>query len=123
MQATPRHTYQVLTKRPARMLECIRWIEAEFVQPTDHWPLPNVWLGVSVENQHFDDGRIPLLLQTPAAVRIISAEPLPGPLYFRKCCDSSQGPDWHPLIVWKTSYRYKAQSPDECSLGVESTSH
>jgi hypothetical protein len=38
--------------------------------------LPNVWLGVSVENQHFADERIPLLLQTPAAVRFISAEPL-----------------------------------------------
>jgi hypothetical protein len=43
-------------------------------------PLPNVWLGVSVENQHFADERIPLLLQTPAAVRFISAEPLLGPV-------------------------------------------
>jgi protein gp37 len=40
------------------------------------WPLPNVWLGMSVENQHFADERIPMLLQTPAAVRFISAEPL-----------------------------------------------
>jgi protein gp37 len=44
------------------------------------WPLPNVWLGVSVENQHFADERIPLLLQTPAAVRFISAEPLLEPV-------------------------------------------
>ncbi len=42
------------------------------------WPLANVWLGVSVENQRFADERIPLLLQTPAAVRFISAEPLLG---------------------------------------------
>ncbi len=42
----------------------------------DVWPLPNVWLGVSVENQHFADERIPLLLQTPAAIRFLSAEPL-----------------------------------------------
>jgi len=40
------------------------------------WPLPNVWLGVSVENQHFADERIPLLLQTPAACRFVSCEPL-----------------------------------------------
>jgi hypothetical protein len=40
------------------------------------WPLQNVWLGVSVENQHFADERIPLLLQTPAAVRFLSCEPL-----------------------------------------------
>lgn len=44
------------------------------------WPLPNVWLGVSVENQAAADERIPLLLQTPAAVRFISAEPLLGPV-------------------------------------------
>jgi protein gp37 len=43
-----------------------------------NWPLPNVWLGVSVENQEYADKRIPLLLDTPAAVRWISAEPLLG---------------------------------------------
>lgn len=47
------------------------------------WPLPNVWLGVSVEDQKTADERIPLLLQTPAAVRWISAEPLLGPVSFR----------------------------------------
>ena len=41
-----------------------------------HWPLSNVWLGVSVENQHFADERVPLLLRTPAAVRFLSCEPL-----------------------------------------------
>jgi protein gp37 len=46
-------------------------------------PFPNVWLGVSVENQHFADERIPLLLRTPAAVRFISAEPLLGPINLR----------------------------------------
>jgi protein gp37 len=44
------------------------------------WPLPNVWLGVSAERQQEADERIPLLLQTPAAVRFISAEPLLGPI-------------------------------------------
>lgn len=41
-----------------------------------HWPLPNVWLGVSAENQETLDERVPLLLQTPASVRFVSAEPL-----------------------------------------------
>jgi protein gp37 len=45
-----------------------------------NWPLPNVWLGVSVEDQARADERIPLLLDTPAAVRFISAEPLLGPV-------------------------------------------
>ncbi|MDM3894779.1 DUF5131 family protein [Mycobacterium intracellulare] len=44
------------------------------------WPLPNVWLGVSTENQQWTDIRIPALLDTPAAVRFVSAEPLLGPL-------------------------------------------
>jgi protein gp37 len=44
------------------------------------WPLRNVWLGVSVENQRAADERIPLLLETPAAIRWISAEPLLGPV-------------------------------------------
>jgi len=47
---------------------------------SDHWPLPNVWLGVSCEDQRWADERIPLLLATPAAVRFISAEPLLGPV-------------------------------------------
>ncbi|MEY5060623.1 MAG: hypothetical protein RIS45_544 [Planctomycetota bacterium] len=45
-----------------------------------HWPLPNVWLGVSVEDQRAADERIPLLLETPAAVRFVSCEPLLGAL-------------------------------------------
>ena len=44
------------------------------------WPLPNVWLGVTVENQRWADERIPILLDTPAAVRFVSAEPLLGPV-------------------------------------------
>lgn len=44
------------------------------------WPLPGVWLGVSVENQQWADIRIPALLETPAAVRWLSCEPLLGPI-------------------------------------------
>jgi protein gp37 len=44
------------------------------------WPLLNVWLGVSVENQEAADERIPELLRTPAAVRFLSCEPLLGPV-------------------------------------------
>jgi len=75
-----RHTFQVLTKRPERMFA---WFSKEW-KIHGHWakPLPNVWLGVSVENQAMADKRIPLLLQTPAAVRFISAEPLLGPVDF-----------------------------------------
>lgn len=70
MELTPRHSYQVLTKRPERMRDFMRahWRAAE--------RSPNVWLGVSVEDQRRADERIPILLDTPAAVRFVSAEPL-----------------------------------------------
>ena len=89
MAATPEHTYQVLTKRPERMLALLDGPGfSDLVDDLMHihthsdadWPLPNVWLGVSVEDQATADERIPLLLQTPAAVRWISAEPLLGPI-------------------------------------------
>lgn len=78
MRQTPQHTYQILTKRHARMRSLAR--SAAFGEGC---PLPNVWLGVSVEDQHWADIRIPALLQTPAAVRFISAEPLLGPVGLR----------------------------------------
>ena len=84
MALTPRHTFQVLTKRPERMRQLVETFASKHTAPDGSgWPLPNVWLGVSVENQHFADERIPLLLETPAAVRFISAEPLLGPVDLR----------------------------------------
>jgi protein gp37 len=93
MAVAERHTFQVLTKRPDRMKEWFDWAQqhkgddggASPVVPrtainSGLWPLPNVWLGVSVENQHWADRRIPLLLETPAAVRFLSIEPLLKPV-------------------------------------------
>jgi protein gp37 len=93
----PDVTWQVLTKRADRMHGYIasRGASTSFhvrMQAiltnsySDHstpkfaWPLPNVWLGVSCEDQKAADSRIPHLLDTPAAVRFISAEPLLGPI-------------------------------------------
>ncbi|MEZ0366785.1 DUF5131 family protein [Mycobacterium sp. pUA109] len=96
MAMAPQHTFQVLTKRHARMQSLLK--SAAFqsavsdailayddgqpvrVFPGADWPLPNVWLGVSTEDQKWADIRIPALLGTPAAVRWISAEPLLGPI-------------------------------------------
>lgn len=121
MAQTPRHTYQILTKRPARMRawlrRCAPWDgyvthngrapgayndgpdsgvivgylpstvtkhhgvrtkggPRSEVRQVGSWPLANVWLGVSVESQRWADIRIPALLDTPAAVRWLSCEPL-----------------------------------------------
>jgi protein gp37 len=75
MLKAERHTFQVLTKRPGRMRNFIR--DWRYTCGSRNF-LPNVWLGVSVENQHFADERIPILLDTPAAVRWLSCEPLLG---------------------------------------------
>ncbi|MEW6121606.1 MAG: phage Gp37/Gp68 family protein [Pseudomonadota bacterium] len=126
MALTPHHTYQALTKRSARMraylsqLVCgdgyrpyVRrpgWAAAD---PRDRdavlllpdgqtWPLPNVWLGVSTEDQRRADERVPDLLATPAAVRFVSAEPLLGPLNLfslnERCGERGTITDWHDAL-------------------------
>lgn len=94
MALTRWHTHQVLTKRADRMLEYVAALVAdplrllpaiELLAPTRvdaalFPPFRNIWLGVSAEDQERVDERIPLLLQTPAAVRFVSAEPLLGPM-------------------------------------------
>ena len=72
MRECGRHTFQILTKRPERMLPIVSWIREYERGPIS----PNIWLGVSVENQKAADERIPLLLKTPAAVRFLSVEPM-----------------------------------------------
>ncbi len=74
MESCNWHTYQVLTKRPLRMLEYAR-SRARFKD----WPI-HVWAGVSVENQYWADRRIPLLSEVPTDVRFLSCEPLLKPL-------------------------------------------
>lgn len=129
MAVTPRHTFQVLTKRHARMQSLlnsdafwalvnaavevrVRTMQSRYVS-VSYDPsvraLPNVWLGVSVEDQRWADIRIPALLQTPAAVRWISAEPLLGPLDLHEPylnpgldCPCEQGGDrlCSPTLDW-----------------------
>jgi protein gp37 len=108
------HTFQVLTKRPERMRDYCKTLgrhhESDRVSlaakqintktgfcytlGTCGWHLPNVWLGVSVEDQGAANERIPILLDTPAAKRFISAEPLLGPMDLAAIdCDG-----WHECL-------------------------
>lgn len=107
MASCPQHTFLILTKRPERARSWfaalasaaalvsdgdgeVRWcikhldqhITRSFHCVLPAWPLPNVHLGVSVEDQATADQRIPILLQTPAAVRWVSYEPALGPVDF-----------------------------------------
>jgi len=117
MAACPQHTFQVLTKRPRRILEFCAWLSTDgrryielgetqpaatlawwllgftgmrhpwsegYREPTIRapWPLPNVWLGVSVEDRATAAARIPILLRCDAARRFVSYEPALGPVDF-----------------------------------------
>ncbi|MCG6115057.1 MAG: phage Gp37/Gp68 family protein [Mesorhizobium sp.] len=107
MALAPQHTFQVLTKRSKRMrayvsdwelkeLLRIRLTEAGKSRDDLVWPLPNVWLGVSCEDQATATARIPDLLATPAAIRFVSAEPLLGKIDFSKIAQPNMGfgPFW-----------------------------
>jgi protein gp37 len=90
MAVARQHTFQILTKRHARMRSLLS--SSDFQADVEHraldqygslhsdYPLKNVWLGISAEDQKWADIRIPALLETPAAVRFVSAEPLLGPI-------------------------------------------
>jgi protein gp37 len=99
MEQSQQHTFQVLTKRPARMLGLLSEWESWNVRTPR-----NVWLGVSVEDQRTADERIPLLLQTPAAVRFVSYEPALGPVDFTDHLDE-QGYETGGPQGWTTTGR------------------
>lgn len=137
MALCPQHTFQILTKRPERMLEYLTShtgnierkmmvqagtveITGNVLQPPPSWPLPNVWLGVSVENQATADERIPILLQVPAAVRWLSMEPLLGPVdikvYLGDLPEDADGPaqsgiDW-VVVGGESGHKARPMHPD-----------
>ncbi len=78
MATARKHTFMVLTKRPRRLLEYARSRTRETGE--GYLNEGNVWLGVTAENQARADERIPILLETPAAVRFVSIEPMLGPV-------------------------------------------
>ncbi len=139
MTLAPQHTFQVLTKRAGRMQQYLSdenvWPRIE-VAARRIWrelygqqiagkvligPLPNVWLGVSVEDQEAADARIPDLLSTPAAVRWISAEPLLGPVNLTRVTVAGKG--WHDTLAgWRDcdDYPGREHTIDWVVVGGES---
>jgi protein gp37 len=101
MNECPQHIFQVLTKRDQRMVELAPHLE---------WT-PNIWLGVSVENQQYVH-RIDALRQVDAAVRFLSCEPLIGPLELNLegihwvISGGESGPEHRPIEkVWVQAIR------------------
>ncbi|MFJ6393952.1 DUF5131 family protein [Streptomyces sp. NPDC091972] len=153
MAIAGQHTFQILTKRHARMRALLSspsfWHQVahegreHFTGCQQDWlaagamlggqPLPNVWLGVSVENQRWADIRIPALLETPAAVHFLSCEPLLGPVDLKQavrtmgserghgltasyvhaggCCRTLHGIDW-VIVGGESGPKARAMHPD-----------
>jgi len=146
MALCTRHTFQVLTKRADRMREYCdgygAWVRVEQliheIKPSSLWngnvytaknildsarPLPNVWLGVSVEDQKRADERIPDLLSTPAAKRFVSYEPALGPVDFSpwlsdddgcEQCDTDCCPDCPTSKAVFIDGKYDESRPETC---------
>lgn len=126
-----RHVFIILTKRPERMKEYLT------SDRSNHkfagymgWPLKNLWLGVSVENQKAADERIPLLLQTPAALRFVSVEPMLEQIYITKMglcrCDcsgeffTSAGKNRYTAPCWRCENTIEYKGIDWVICGGES---
>ncbi len=135
MALCPQHTFQVLTKRPARMLQwatrtrgnhCVEVVGVGTGNVrSGSWidPLDNVWLGVSVEDQATADERVPLLLKTPAAVRFVSYEPALGPVDFSRIpIHKASGEEWDPVVTMNALNRASVFAPrlDWVIVGGES---
>ncbi|HML56018.1 MAG TPA: phage Gp37/Gp68 family protein [Solidesulfovibrio magneticus] len=113
MIMAPRHQYLLLTKRPERMRDYFLAEEtprrllrvsgllsrlAPEATPDLPWPLPNVWLGVTAEHQEQADARVPILLETPAAARFVSVEPMLGTVDLSRYM-------WPTCWSWDAKYR------------------
>lgn len=133
---TPQHEHQILTKRSSRMRDHMSRFEdrpdefgralADVVRAAGlpkqtgldaidgmSFPLPNVWLGVSVENQQRADERIPDLLATPAAVRFLSCEPLLGPVDLTRIHEEFDGGLGHSWESCLNGRRFDPWGDDE----------
>lgn len=88
MARCPQHTFMLLTKRPELVHEYLTfnnrfenvWMCARPNRIAHTWPLPNVWLGTTIWDQASADRAVPILLDTPAAKRFVSVEPMLGPV-------------------------------------------
>lgn len=110
----PRHTYLFLTKRPERLRD---WTQRKAA--ATQWPIEDIWpdwmwLGVTAENQARADERIPILLDTPAAHRWVSLEPLLGPVDLKPgladldwvVAGGESGPGYRPMnLDWVRDLR------------------
>ncbi|WP_062214663.1 DUF5131 family protein [Streptomyces sp. NBRC 109706] len=144
MALAPQHTFQVLTKRHGRLRALLsspqfrelceaewNWLVGDESTPMPQYrrdafmrqwwsefsrPLRNVWLGVSAEDQERADLRVPALLETPAAVRFLSCEPLLGPIDLEGPLD---GPGTRRQLTYWLTGRPGVGAPSPTLSGVD----
>lgn len=135
IRRTPQHTWQILTKRPQMIkdrlprtcFDCGGTLNAHdeprFGERHEFhgWPWPNVWLGVSCENQTWADRRIALLERIPAAKKFLSCEPLLGPIDLGRWIRSidwvivggESGPGFRPMdLDWARKIRDQCEAAE-----------
>lgn len=120
----PQHTFIFLTKRAERMAAYFNSIEGGRLRSYNilpfqkdevglfcgkRWPLQNLWLGVTAENQEMADLRIPILLQIPAALRFVSIEPMLGPVEIL---------NYHPFRTGDKKYGWENQCSVKSNDGM-----
>jgi protein gp37 len=88
VSATPQHQYLLLTKRPEIMFDFFTGNRVFY--PAN---MPNVWIGVTAENQEMADKRLPILKEIPARIRFVSVEPMLGPV------DLSAYAEWLDWVI------------------------
>lgn len=129
----PVHTFLILTKRPKRMKEFFSRFSPDIKTYLNTlnipWPIPNLWLGVTAENQQMAEYRIPLLLKTPAIKRFVSYEPALGPLDLTKLetldisgtimINALKGTSWYKDLD-TNRYDIPVNKPDWIICGCES---
>lgn len=127
MAVAKKHTFQILTKRSVRMEQWFGSYAAHeaaehALESGSFWPLPNVWLGVSVESQEWASERLPGLVNSPARVRFVSAEPLIDEVDLTEVEDPYEGGYFNALemgVNWvivgcETGPRSKTRDMKEC---------
>jgi protein gp37 len=133
MSMCPEHTFLVLTKRAERMKEWFDgadpsvpttvWWKGDVMSYPVNWPVDNIWLGVTAENQEQADLRVPLLLETPAAVRWVSVEPMLGAIQMSYLSDGGLNRiDALRGVIWQPGYTLQLQveKVDWIVIGAES---
>jgi protein gp37 len=131
---SPQHTFQVLTKYADRMQQIMSNPDIEdrvdeegvdlgwcHANAAGRFPLPNLHLGVSVENQQYADERTPLLLKTPAAVRFVSYEPALGPVDFERIANDglAEGQRYIHALKGYTWETHGTDYYDTCGIGAQ----